>query len=227
MIRSLKRLLRKNTSYGLRVAYRQLCSEWKLFSTHRREVKRLSGFLGNEPLKLNLGCGPKPKKGWVNVDLFDPAADLRLDLRNAWPFPDRSVSYIYSEHVFEHFEISVEVPHFLREALRVLKPGGIFDVVVPDTEVVLKAYGDPRAAFWAKAAEMQWHPGCVTPIERINYHFRQGGEHKFAWDAETLAKTLQAAGFTAITQREFDPSMDSAERVFSLYMVGRKPELTS
>jgi predicted SAM-dependent methyltransferase len=202
---------------------RQLLDESVVFFRHRRGAKQVSRFLRALPIKLNLGCGPNRKDGWVNVDLYDPAADLHLDLRDAWPFPDGSVSYIYSEHVFEHFDFQEEVPHFLQEALRVLEPGGIFDVAVPDTEAPLKAYGDPNATFWTVASKMQWHPGCETQLERINYHFRQHGQHKYAWDAETLAKTLQTAGFRGIRRREFDSAMDSAERLMSLYMLAQKP----
>jgi predicted SAM-dependent methyltransferase len=208
--------------YGVKKAARQLRNEWTLSCRHRREVKKVSRYL-QSPIKLNLGCGPNRKDGWINVDLFCSSADLQLDLRVPWPFPDNSVSYIYSEHVFEHFELDVEVPHFLSEALRVLAPGGVFDVSVPDSGPLLRAYGDPEATFWSTASTMGWHPGCKTQLERINYHFRQGGEHKYAWDAETLTKTLQAAGFTAITLRDLDPTMDSAERVLSLCMIGKKP----
>ena len=218
----LKSYFRERIPYGLRRASRQLWDESILYYRHCRETRKVSRLLQVLPVKLNLGCGPNRRDGWVNVDLFDPAADLQLDLRAAWPFPDGSVSYIYCEHMFEHFEFYVEVPHLLREALRVLVPGGVFDVSVPDSEVILKAYGDPGARYWSVASEMHWHPGCETQLERINYHFRQEGHHKYAWDAETLARSLRIAGFTAIRQRDFDPARDSAERILSLWMVGKK-----
>jgi len=226
MSRSLRAYVKKRLPYGLRQAVEQLSEEWRLFGRHRRAAQKASRFLQVLPVKLNLGCGPKRKEGWVNIDLFESAADLQLDLRLDWPFPDGSVSYIYSEHVFEHFEIHFEVPHFLQEALRVLEPGGIFDVVVPDSEVALRAYGNPGATFWTMASQLGWHPGCETQLERINYHFRQDGQHKYAWDAETLARALRTAGFTAVARRDFDATMDSAERVLSLYMVAKKPHAT-
>jgi len=219
----LRTYLKRRLPYGLREAARQLRNEWTLFRRHRRELKKVSRFLQALPVKLHLGCGPNRKDGWVNVDLFDSRADLQLDLREPWPFPDNCASYIYSEHVLEHFEVHVEVPHLLGEALRVLEPGGVFDVSVPETGTLLRAYGDPGATYWSTASAKGWHPGCQTQLERINYHFRQDGEHKYAWDAETLARTLQAAGFAAVSQRNFDPTKDSADRLVSLYMVGRKP----
>lgn len=170
MVSHLKEVLKERMSYGLKEAARQVRAEWILFRLHRREIKKVPRFLQAFPVKLNLGCGPNRKDSWVNVDLFDSTvADLRLDLRNPWPFPDNSVAYIYSEHVFEHFEIYVEVPHSLGEALRVLEPGGISAVAVPDTVVAVKAYGDPGAEFWALALAKDWHPGCQTQMEHINH----------------------------------------------------------
>jgi len=226
MANVVKDYLKKRMSYGVREAVRQLRREWRLSRVHRRETKRVPRFLQVLPVKLNLGCGPMRKDGWVNVDLFDRGADLQLDLRAPWPFPDNSVSYIYNSHVFEHLEIDEEVPHFLREALRVLEPGGMFDVLVPDTFRPLKAYGDPSATYWAIVSARGWHPGCHTQLEHINYHFRQNGEHKYAWDAETLARVLKIAGFADVAQRDFDPTMDPPERFLSLCMVAKKPAQT-
>ena len=118
-------------------------------------------FLQLPEKKLNLGCGPNPKPAWINIDLYDSHADLHLDLREKWPFLDDTVTHIYSEHVFEHFEFHEEVGHFLSEAYRILRFGGLFDVGVPDTEWSLRAYGDSKDPFWAfsKTVYPEW---CET-----------------------------------------------------------------
>jgi len=133
------------------------------------------------------------------------------------------VDYIYSEHTFEHFEFDQEVPHFLAESLRVLRNGGIFDVGVPDSEWPLRGYGNPDHDYWPFAPTC--HPNtCETQLDHINYHFRQGEQHKYAWDEETLRRSLQRSGFVSIVRRDFDPSLDSHSRkTGTLYMRAIKP----
>lgn len=72
----------------------------------------------DRPLKLDLGCGPNPKAGWVNIDLAR-GADLRLDLREPLPLPSGCAEVVYSEHFFEHLGYPGEASDFLAE--RVLR----------------------------------------------------------------------------------------------------------
>lgn len=219
---SAKEFVKARISKGLLEAVNNARTEWRIFRLHRSELRKVGPFLGRLDKKLNLGCGPNPKPGWINIDLFDSGADLRLDLREQWPFADMTISHVYSEHVFEHFELHKEVAHFLSEAHRVLRPGGLFDVGVPDTEWPLRAYRNPADSYWShvKMIDPAW---CETQLDHINYHFRQGTEHKYAWDYETLAKTLQRFRFIDITRRKFDPALDAESRKMSLYVTAIKP----
>ena len=64
----------------------------------------------------------------------------------------------------------------------------------------------------------------MTRMEHINYHFRQGGEHRFAYDFETLKYVLEKAGFIQVRRRDFDPLLDSRDRELgTLYVEGFKP----
>jgi predicted SAM-dependent methyltransferase len=222
-VRLAKEYVKTHSSKGFVKAVRNAKEEWRIARLHRSELKKVGPFLRRPDKKLNLGCGPNPKPDWINIDLFDSRADLRLDLREEWPFADASVSHIYSEHVFEHFEILEEVPHFLSESHRVLRPGALFDVGVPDASWPLQAYGDPSDYYWTFCR--RWHADwCETRMDHINYHFRQGTEHKYSWDYETLARTLQKFGFTNIIRREFDPGLDSEPRkTGTLYVSAFKP----
>ncbi len=219
-------MFRKLLSTGVRQASRNLIRELRLSVHHRRSARRARKYWGHAPLQLHLGCGKVLKPGWVNIDLGSSVADLRLDLREPLPFPDDSVSIIYSEHFFEHLGYPDEARHFLRESIRVLRPGGLFDVGVPDTEWPITAYtNDDRQYF--QFVRDRWHPEwCNLRMHNINFHFRQDGEHQYAYDFETLAAVLEGAGFTAIHRREFNPEQDSdpySRGKGTLYVTAIKP----
>jgi len=213
-----KSYVKSHTTYASRRAVRDVAMECRLYYRHWFAVRKVTRFLQTLPLKLNLGCGPNSRPGWLNIDLFDSRADLQLDLRRRWPFPDGSVAHIYSEHAFEHFEFDQEVPYFLSESLRVLQDGGVFDVGVPDTEWPIRGYGQPDHEYWRFAPTC--HPeSCETQLDHLNFHFRQGEQHKYAWDEETLTRSLQRSGFVSIARRPFDATLDSeSRRTGTLYM---------
>ncbi len=217
--------VKARTTRGMRAALRSLWSEVGLQRRHRGAVRAAARYAGQSELRLHLGCGSQIKPGWVNIDLFSDQADLTLDLRERLPFADASVSMVYSEHSFEHLEYPDEVQHILRESYRVLKPGGVFSVGVPDAEWPLRAYveGDPE--YFALAIRNRWHPEtCSTRMHQLNHHFRQGGEHKYAYDEQTLMGVLGDAGFVDMKARPFDPSLDSEHRrIGTLYVDARKP----
>lgn len=191
----------------LRTAGRNLQREIQIATLHGRGVRAAKALRDERELKLNFGCGSNKKQGWVNIDLLT-GSDLQLDARRPIPLPDGCAAIVYSEHFFEHLEHPSETNLFLNECFRLLRSKGLFSVGVPDTEWVLDATAD-----WIEAAKRHgWHPGCSTKMERLNDHFRQGGEHKYAWDFETLEKTLQNAGFGNIRRRDFDPELDAKWR---------------
>jgi predicted SAM-dependent methyltransferase len=219
----LKGLVQNHLSNGLATALGRLRSEVRILVLHRKSARKAKGLLGDSPLKLNCGSGTFLKPGWVNIDMEAKVAELQLDLREKLPFPDSSVSYIYSEHFFEHLEYPVETSTFLAESLRVLIPGGHFRVGVPDTEWPLIAYVREDHNYFRLARE-RWHPAyCDTKMHSINYHFRQGSQHKYAYDYETLAKLLAQAGFAQVQRSEFDPELDSEHRrIGTLYVSANK-----
>jgi hypothetical protein len=89
---------------------------------------------------LNLGCGHRFHPDWENVDFFPSASSVRAhDLRKGIPYPDRTFDAVYHSHVLEHFPKQI-APVFLRECYRVLKPGGVIRVAVPDLEQIVRLY---------------------------------------------------------------------------------------
>ena len=75
---------------------------------------------------LEIGSGRRGLDGWIAIDI-KKKGDICWDLRNGIPFPDESVSQLYSSHFFEHLSFK-EGQRFLDECLRVLRPGGKFSI---------------------------------------------------------------------------------------------------
>lgn len=93
------------------------------------------------------------------------------------------------EHVLEHFTWD-DAQRLLRECKRILMPGGVLRVIVPDGEKLMKWYCSRNVE-----ALRQIYPESKTPMIAINAAFRQGWQHKFVYDFETLSLALEAAGF--------------------------------
>jgi len=241
----LRSFAKRRVSNGLRQSLLEVGREWRVQRLHRQSVKQAATLArAGAPLRLNLGSGFRPRQGpgWLNIDLGDDA-DLRLDLREPLPFPDNSVAEIYSEHFVEHLNYpnqdeptswTVEAPgqpsevlSFLRECRRVLAPGGVVDVVVPDAEGILVEYTQRRERPFPWP--LWWGPKwCDTPMHVVNYVFRQGREHKYAYDEETLGAMLRVAGFDDVRRRPFNPGTDAENhQIGSLCMLARKPERPS
>jgi predicted SAM-dependent methyltransferase len=221
MLIPFKGVLRKYVTAGVWDSLSTLKAELKLQRQHRRSVRRACRY-PSTGLRLNLGCGANLKQGWINIDT-SAKADLQLDLREPLPFANDSAEIIYSEHFFEHLEYPTQAIRFLTECWRVLQPSGCFFVCVPETEWPLRAYanGDSDYFDYVRQRHPYW---CNTRMHNINYHFRQGREHKYAYDFETLDKILEQAGFTCITRRPFNPDLDNEyHKTGTLYVDARKP----
>jgi predicted SAM-dependent methyltransferase len=162
-------------------------------------------------LKLNIGCGTSGIEGWVNIDNSPTILLSRLpfgrrifrtpewrggvrraDVRKRIPFPDSSVSCIYSSHTFEHFTYE-ESRAVALECFRVLRVGGILRIVVPDLGLMVRDYladsADPMASHTFVSRLL------LTASVREIVH--AGSHHKQMFDERSLAHLLQEAGFGA------------------------------
>jgi predicted SAM-dependent methyltransferase len=185
--------------------------EYRISQDIQKSQKFFSSIDG--PFKLQLGCGGRIKPGWINTDLSqnsEGSVDGILDLRRPFPFASETCLEIYSNHVFEHLPYPNIAEHILRESHRILVPEGLFRVVVPD----LQSFQDPnRYEEWKLYAE--WVLSCKNPeivfgtqAEVVNHLFRQGGQHHFIYDYDTIYKLLEKAGFREIVKSDHDLQKD-------------------
>ncbi|HEY1769790.1 MAG TPA: methyltransferase domain-containing protein [Chthoniobacterales bacterium] len=151
-------------------------------------------------LFLNFGAGSygRPGEEWFNVDGFrGKNIDLVHLFRGSLPFETNRFRGIFCEHFLEHLIPSV-AQLFLFECRRVLLPGGILRLSVPDGELYLRRYFDDRS--WMLDRRGGRHR---TPMEVVNVVFRQRYEHQYCYDFETLALYLRDAGFASVRRMEY------------------------
>ncbi len=200
------------------------------------------------PTILNLGCGTKTSPRAVNIDFsiyqrirtapaakliavavlrgerreqFDSMDDNLVvhDLRKGIPAATNSVDAVYHSHTLEHLDRE-DIPAFLAEILRVLRPGGIHRVVVPDLETAARRYLDSLEAGRDDHDETVYAiiGQCVRreafgtsrqpPMRRrvenllLGDARKRGETHQWMWDRCNLRHALESAGF--VDARQFD-----------------------
>lgn len=187
-------------------------------------------------MKLNLGCGSATPDGWVNVD-FGPGARLNKipilryasrfifkldwdssifihDLRQPLPWGDNSVDYIYSSHTLEHLT-KIDGEHLAVEAFRVLEPGGVIRIVVPDLRQVVDRYvsGTVDAAdFLSLLSAVDTKRRSF--LRRV-FGMLAGSGHRCMYDAKSLSRLLESVGFEVRSMLPFEseiPDIRSIER---------------
>ncbi len=115
---------------------------------------------------INFGSGGvRPGDPWINMDTegHDAHNFVRWNfLTHPFPFDDNSIDGIFSSHVFEHFD-ACQLQHIVRELYRILKPGGILRVSVPDASYFRKNYHrDTRENAVDVFGEPNQHPEFQT-----------------------------------------------------------------
>lgn len=148
--------------------------------------------LKEKGIKLHLGCGKRKLPGWVGVDSReDVGADVVADVRDLSLWEGDSVNAIYACHVLEHIP-RPEALRTLREWHRVLKPGGILRVSVPNLATIVKLY-EQGVSSWRLLGLL-----CGRQDYPENTHY-------MVFDYEYLAWTLGNAGFYDI--RRWNPDI--------------------
>jgi predicted SAM-dependent methyltransferase len=108
---------------------------------------------------LNLGCGTHYHPDWVNIDFRSTGPEVVPYNLLGRPLPFRSNVFdaAYHSHLLEHFPKRY-APIFLQECFRVIKPGGIIRIVVPDLERIAQIYLEllARASQGDKEAQQQY-----------------------------------------------------------------------
>jgi SAM-dependent methyltransferase len=101
---------------------------------------------------IEIGGGTLVQPGWINLDSRNGHGEwARMAQQTPWPTGDNTVDAIRASHVMEHIPAGQERIDVMNEAHRVLKPGGVFEIIVPIVNDPLSwhAIADPtHVSFW-------------------------------------------------------------------------------
>ncbi|MDX2132780.1 MAG: methyltransferase domain-containing protein [Planctomycetota bacterium] len=174
-----------------------------------------------EPLRLHIG-GEHAAPGWkiVNIDPALPHVDFVGSATDLSAFADATVDEVYGSHIYEHLSYSTELLQAFGEVHRVLKPGGVFKLGVPDLSVLCALFLDPSLTREEQFYVMRMIYGGQT--DAFDYH--KGG-----YSFELMGEFMHAAGFRRIQKVDgFNLFPDTSNMTFrgmpiSLNMQGVKP----
>jgi predicted SAM-dependent methyltransferase len=119
---------------------------------------------------------------------------LWADVSTRIPEPDNSVEAVYSSHMFEHLERE-KAFEALRECLRVLQPGGVMRIVVPDVRYHVDKYLTEGDADKFLDELMLSRPRPKTIRGKLRYLFVGSRHHQWMYDGPSLCKLLTSVGF--------------------------------
>ncbi|MEO1440193.1 MAG: methyltransferase domain-containing protein, partial [Chloroflexota bacterium] len=218
---SLEKRVQESSVIYLARSVLQVEFEIRMLVTTALAKRQFAAYRGAKDLQLNLGCGFDIRAGWLNVDIENwkkkkPDAEgvlIAHDLRRPLPLPEGCCAFVYSSHFWEHLDYQTGY-RMMQDVHRMLQPGGIFRVVVPDYRKYSDAYVNGDEAFFTTLEEAMpdgWVrriPGAECTADHMHFMAYQWGEHKCLYDPERMGKMLTVAGFTDVREVPFDADMD-------------------
>ena len=130
------------------------------------------------------------------------------NLSRRFRFNDGSVDAIYSSHVFEHLSRRNALKA-ATESFRVLRPGGIFRVAVPDLDDFISGYNPDQSD--------AWFSDLMEAAQTGN------NRHQWMYNSTSMKNLLNLAGFQEVRRADFRmgqcPDLEMIEsRPHSLFM---------
>lgn len=177
---------------------------------------------------LHIGCGKAPIQGAVNIDnsfslllsrlrllylllektgflsgenieLIDFYRKHKIKYGNALrlKYADNSIDIIYTSHMLEHLTRE-ELKVFLRQASRILKPGGILRIVIPDMRRIIDDYsrdGDMDRLIERSLLVNDYGNSLKAKLKYVMFGWRG---HQWMYDEASFLKLLKGWGFQAV-----------------------------
>ena len=180
---------------------------------------------------VQYGCGRSAPKGWRNFDASPTLRFERLPLigllytKNAARFPENveyadivrglplsseSCNGVYCSHILEHLSFD-DFATALQNTKKILKPGGIFRLVLPDLEYSARQYlteSSNEAAHKFMRATGLGQERRARGIQGLIPLWLGNSRHLWMWDYKSIELELRKTGFVGVRRAFFGDSMD-------------------
>ena len=189
-------------------------------------------------LYAQYGCGLSAPVEWLNFDSSPTLRWERTPLIGRWtknaerfpphvkvgdivtglPLPDGSCKGIYASHVLEHLARD-DFYKALENTFKLLAPGGIFRLIVPDLAYIGREYirlldnRDPEASHYLVNATIFGEETRPRGLTAMAYQMLNTSRHLWMWDEFSLRKALEDRGFVHIRRCAFDDCDDPMFRL--------------
>ncbi len=137
--------------------------------------------------RLHLGCGKRSHPSWINADLLPVDIGVhRIDVTKPLPFKAASMETVYHAHLLEHLAPTAG-RRFIEDCYRVLRPGGVLRVTVPDLEQIAREYLSclESAERDEEGAEARYDWIVLELLDQL-VRTRSGGEMLRRWSQEQV-----------------------------------------
>jgi predicted SAM-dependent methyltransferase len=145
--------------------------------------------------RLNWGCGGHTLPGWINSDQKEgEGIDLTCDIAQGLPLEPGSMDYVVSIHALPEVPYDRLVP-VLSELRRVIKPGGILRLCLPDLIKGVRAYERGDRDYFLVPDEDAKSLGAKLVTQLIWY-----GYSRTLFTHEFIEEMLLKAGFSRVVR---------------------------
>ena len=183
---------------------------------------------------VHYGCGLSAPETWIN---FDASPTLRIQHLPliGWAmrshlnviFPGNvkygnivsglpglradSCSGVYCSHVLEHLALN-DFRKAMKNTYSMLKPGGIFRLVVPDLQYYIDEYcsnKEENAAIHFMESTILGSKARKKGIKGVLEYLFGNSKHLWMWDFKSMKEELESSGFIEIRRCQYGDSQDA------------------
>jgi predicted SAM-dependent methyltransferase len=168
--------------------------------------------VSDQPIRrLNWGCGTDPPEGWINCDIKEgPRIGISCDIRDGLPMEDSNLDYIVSIHALPELPY-LDIEPALTELQRVLKPGGVLRLSLPDLDKALRAYLNGDAGYFLIPDDDIRSLGGKMIVQMTWY-----GYSRSMYTFDFIEELLYRAGFRQIVRCEYEQTSSRYTEITTL-----------